>query len=125
MPGGDRTGPRGLGPRTGRAAGYCAGYPVPGYANPSAGYGRGFGFGRGRGFGRGWGRGRGFWGRGYYPEPYYEPAPYYPPYQQQVSPEPSKEEKAYLEDMVKGLEEELKAIKERLQELSKEKREAP
>lgn len=130
MPGGDRTGPRGLGPRTGRAAGYCAGYPVPGYANPSVpGYGRGFGYGRGggRGYGRGyWGRGRGFWGRGYCPEPYYEPAPYYPPYQQQVSPEPSRdEEKAYLEDMIKGLEEELKAIKERLQDLSKEKREAP
>jgi hypothetical protein len=35
---------------TGRAAGYCAGYSVPGYANP----------GPGRGFGRGfWGRGRG------------------------------------------------------------------
>ena len=61
MPGGDRTGPRGLGPRTGRAAGYCAGYAVPGYMNPDVpGYGRGFGFGRGRGFGRGFrGRGRG------------------------------------------------------------------
>ena len=128
MPGGDRTGPRGLGPRTGRAAGYCAGYPVPGYMNPDVpGYGRGFGFGRGRGFGRGfWGRGRGFWRRGYYPEPYYEPAPYYPPYQQQVSSEQAREEeKAYLEDMVKGLEEELKAIREKLQEFSKEKKEAP
>jgi hypothetical protein len=37
---------------TGRAAGYCAGYPVPGYASP--GGGRGFwGFGRGRGGGYG------------------------------------------------------------------------
>jgi len=34
MPGGDRTGPAGMGPMTGRAAGYCAGYPVPGYLNP-------------------------------------------------------------------------------------------
>lgn len=34
MPGGDRTGPMGMGPMTGRAAGYCAGYPVPGYTNP-------------------------------------------------------------------------------------------
>ncbi|NIW15542.1 MAG: hypothetical protein GWN31_16790, partial [Candidatus Thorarchaeota archaeon] len=33
MPRGDRTGPWGLGPRTGRAAGYCAGYPVPGFMN--------------------------------------------------------------------------------------------
>ncbi len=49
MPGGDRTGPRGAGPMSGKAAGYCAGYPVPGYANSLGGYGRG---------GRGWGRGR-------------------------------------------------------------------
>jgi len=34
MPGGDGTGPMGLGPMTGRAAGYCAGYPVPGYMRP-------------------------------------------------------------------------------------------
>lgn len=53
MPFGDRTGPLGLGPMTGRAAGYCAGYPVPGYLNPIPGRG----FGRGAGFGGG-GRGR-------------------------------------------------------------------
>jgi len=35
MPGGDRTGPAGMGPMTGRAAGYCAGYNVPGYMNPA------------------------------------------------------------------------------------------
>lgn len=51
MPGGDGTGPAGLGPMTGRAAGYCAGSPAPGYMS---GGGRGFwGFGRGGG-GRGW-----------------------------------------------------------------------
>ena len=33
MPAGDGTGPLGFGPMTGRGAGYCAGYPVPGYAN--------------------------------------------------------------------------------------------
>ncbi|MBC8461292.1 MAG: DUF5320 domain-containing protein, partial [Deltaproteobacteria bacterium] len=33
MPGGDGTGPAGLGPMTGRAAGYCAGFPAPGFAN--------------------------------------------------------------------------------------------
>ena len=119
MPGGDRTGPLGRGPMTGRALGYCTGYSVPGYANP--GLGRGFGRGWGRGFGRGfWGRGRGFWWRGY-GDPYYLPQPSIGVY-----PQPSKdEEKAYLGDMVKGLEEELKAIRERLQELSKEKKEAP
>jgi len=55
MPGGDGTGPAGLGPMTGRAAGYCAGYPAPGYMNGvgGRGFGRGRGFG-GRGGGRGW-----------------------------------------------------------------------
>jgi hypothetical protein len=41
MPGRDRTGPRGSGPMMGRRAGYCAGYILPGYANP--GYGMRFG----------------------------------------------------------------------------------
>ncbi|HUU03459.1 MAG TPA: DUF5320 domain-containing protein [Myxococcota bacterium] len=56
MPGGDRTGPMGQGPRTGRAAGYCAGYDRPGYVN---GYGGGYGWGHGRGhrWGRGYDRG--------------------------------------------------------------------
>ena len=59
MPGGNGTGPTGMGPMTGRAAGYCAGYSMPGFANPMGG--RGFG-GGGGGFGRG-GGGRGGWGR--------------------------------------------------------------
>ena len=50
MPWGDGTGPGGMGPMTGRAAGYCAGYPVPGFVNAIPG-------------GGGWGRGRGGWGR--------------------------------------------------------------
>lgn len=54
MPYGDGTGPTGFGPMTGRAAGFCAGYSVPGYTNPV--FGRGF-FGRGRGMGLGRGRG--------------------------------------------------------------------
>ena len=116
MPGGDRTGPWGLGPRTGRAAGYCAGYNMPGYANPI--FGRRFGRGFGRGFRRGYfGRGRGFGWRGIYPYP----APYNP----EVNQEPNiEEEKAYLEDIVKSLEEEMKMIRQRLQELSKENKEA-
>lgn len=84
MPGGDRTGPAGLGPMTGRGAGYCAGYGMPGYANPYGG--RGF-WGRGW-FGRGGGRGWRNWryGAGYmgawpvYGMPYAGAAgyPYYP-----------------------------------------------
>jgi len=56
MPGGDGTGPMGMGPMTGRAAGFCAGFPVPGHMNPMPGRGLGRGF-FGRGFG---GRGRGW-----------------------------------------------------------------
>ena len=43
MPGGDRTGPRGFGPMTGRRAGYCAGYDRPGFDNPHPGYGMRYG----------------------------------------------------------------------------------
>ena len=47
MPRGDRTGPQGMGPMTGRGAGFCAGYSNPGVVS---GYGRRFG----RGGGWGW-----------------------------------------------------------------------
>ena len=54
MPRGDRTGPFGEGPKTGRQLGFCADYDHPGYArSPGWGLGRGFfrhGVGRGRGF---------------------------------------------------------------------------
>ncbi|MCD4778924.1 MAG: DUF5320 domain-containing protein [Candidatus Omnitrophica bacterium] len=56
MPGGDRTGPTGMGPMTGRGAGRCSGFPISGYANTMPGGS----FSRGRGFGRGFGRGLGF-----------------------------------------------------------------
>jgi hypothetical protein len=64
MPRGDRTGPDGLGPMTGRALGYCAGYDRPGFTQGYGGLGRAWGFGGGRGRGRGFGRGYGF--AGYY-----------------------------------------------------------
>jgi len=54
MPGGNGTGPMGMGPMTGRAAGFCAGYASPGFANSALGFGR-------RLFGRGGGRGRRNW----------------------------------------------------------------
>lgn len=59
MPGGDGTGPAGMGPMTGRGAGYCNRYPFPGFANPMPGWGYGFGFGQGRGMGLGFRGGRG------------------------------------------------------------------
>jgi len=61
MPGGDRTGPLGLGPATGRGAGYCRGNAGVGFADRgSAGFGRG-------GNGRRWRNqfcATGFWGPG-------------------------------------------------------------
>ena len=57
MPRGDSTGPMGMGAMTGRQAGYCAGYNMPGYLNNACGRGMGMGFGRGANFG---GRGGGF-----------------------------------------------------------------
>jgi hypothetical protein len=96
---------------TGRALGYCNGYDSPGFTR---GVPRGRGFGFRRGFGRGWGRG--FWQRRSYP--YYEPAPYYPGAYLEPRGE---EEKSHLENLVKDLEEELKAVRDRIQELSKEK----
>ncbi len=53
MPGGDRTGPLGFGPRTGRALGYCSGSQFPGYV--SGWRGRSLGYGRGVGRFGGWG----------------------------------------------------------------------
>jgi hypothetical protein len=108
MPAGDGTGPQGRGPMTGRAAGFCAGFSGPGYANSDAV--RGFGRGVGRGFGRGyWGR-RMFWRGSHYPS------------NQGFFPTPTKdEEKNYLENMVKGLEAEIKDIRDRIKQLSEEK----
>mgnify|MGYP002386463640 CR=1 FL=1 len=53
MPGRDRTGPLGAGPRTGRGMGYCSGYDQAGSATPPAMWQGGIGFGR-CGVGRGW-----------------------------------------------------------------------
>jgi hypothetical protein len=113
MPGGDGTGPLGHGPMTGGGFGFCAGFSNPVNANP--GIGRGLGRGRGRGLRRvSWGRGgRGFFGRGFYQDPYYH------------SVQSREEEKVYLENMVKGLEEEISSIRERIKILSKEKKENP
>ncbi len=106
MPRGDGTGPRGLGPMTGRAAGYCAGYSVPGYMNPYEGR-SGLGFGYGRGYGRGFGRGM---GRGYgraYGGGFYQP------------PVEPKQEMEMLAEEAKALKEQLDSINKRITELEK------
>ena len=120
MPGGDGTGPMGMGPMIGRAAGFCAGYGMPGYMNPIPGRGYGMGFGRGRGFwGRGGGRGRGFWGRGWGA---WGGVPYGAPYAAPYAAGPTKEQEL---DMLKGQAEQFEAalgdIRKRLQEIESDK----
>ena len=125
MPGGDGTGPGGMGPMTGRAAGFCAGYPTPGYMNPVGG--RGFrGGGRGGGFGRGFGRGFG-WGRAGYGWPgwggYANPYAGYPaayPTSLDVAPSPEHEKEA-LKQQAQYLQQSLESIGKRIEELEKEK----
>lgn len=110
MPGGDGTGPLGLGPMTGRAAGYCAGYPVPGYMNPIPGRGFG-GWGRGLGWGRGWGA-RAAWGVPPAGWPGYGATPY-------GWPQPTPEQEAdALKRQAEFLQGQLDAIQKRLDELA-------
>lgn len=98
---------------TGRAAGFCAGYQVPGYMNP---VGRGGFFGRGRGFfGGGRGRRNRFyatglpgWARAGYPVNFTD----FPPNEQET--QVLKQQANYLKDS-------LNAITKRLEELEKEK----
>lgn len=101
---------------SGRAAGFCAGYGMPGYANPASGRGLGMGFGRGRGSGRGfggggWGRRNwfnaagvpGWMGYGSYAAPYQAPD--------------AETEKQVLKSEAKAVRAELEAIDKRLAEL--------
>ncbi|HDS01463.1 MAG TPA: hypothetical protein ENO22_01020 [candidate division Zixibacteria bacterium] len=130
MPGGDRTGPLGLGPRTGRAAGYCSGYPAPGYANNrfGRGYGFGFGFGRGRGFGRGLGMGygRGWRHRNFAYGAYDIDYPYDPDYRdypeaQARSADITKDELRYLRREARDLNKTLDDINARIKDLEEKK----
>lgn len=97
MPRGDGTGPAGMGPLTGRGAGFCNGYDAPGYANYT-GFGRGFG----RGFRRMFYAGAApRWGRVGYPT-------YDIPY------EPVVDEKKVLKEQEDFLEGQLEQVKKRL-----------
>lgn len=131
MPRGDGTGPRGMGPMTGRAAGYCAGYSAPGYANPISGRGRGFavpagrqGYGRGRGYGWGrGGRGRQDW-VGYGPAwgyPYGDGLDYANPGASEFTPQ---QEAEMLKREAKAMQGEIDSINQRITELESAAKEA-
>jgi len=103
MPRGDRTGPMGVGPMTGRRAGYCAGYGTPGFANPAAPwYGAGYGF---RGGGRGW--------RNMY---YATGLPGWQRYAY-IPPAPPQEDAETLKAQANWLKDQLGAINKRIEEL--------
>ena len=121
MPRFDGTGPQGMGPMTGRGAGYCAGYDVPAYGNPMPG--RGFGMGWGRGGGRGRGRrwrhwyyatGVPGWARFGYAPAWGAPAAPYGPYAAPPTPE---QETEFLKSQAEWLKEQLDAITSRIEEL--------
>jgi len=95
MPFGDRTGPMGLGPMTGRGAGFCAGFGRPGFTNPIPG--RRFGFGRGIPYGH----------------------PYAGSYGYPWGAMPKEEELRMLEEQARAMESDLNAIGKRLEELRK------
>ena len=136
MPRGDGTGPAGMGSMTGRAAGYCSGYSVPGFANPIGG--RYSGIGRGAFGGRG-SRGRGYrnwyqatglpgWNRyntgmpawgGISAQPVY---PYADPYTgPAVTPD---QEKEMLKEQADLLKQRLEDMQARVEELEKEEKES-
>ena len=127
MPRGDGTGPGGMGPMTGRAAGYCAGLQTPGFANPIPGRGYGGGGRGGGGFGRGrrnqfFATGLPGWQRSGAGSPAYGgPIPYGPPRGNFYGPTVSKEQEL---DMLKGqaeqLEDALGSLKQRITELEAE-----
>jgi len=107
---------------TGRGAGYCAGYGVPGYANLVRGRGFGMGWGRGGG-GRGWrhwyyATGLPGWARfGYAPAWGPSPAVAYGPY---AAPPTSEQEVEFLKTQAEWLQQQLDAISQRIAGLEQE-----
>jgi len=120
MPFGDRTGPAGLGPRTGRGAGYCAGFGVPGFLNRGVGFG--FFGGRGGG-GRGWrnwfyATGLTGWQRaGLWPWAGVGRAGFWPWCWPPYAGAPPEQEAAALKGLAERLEGALEGIRKRLEEL--------
>ncbi|NOR84720.1 hypothetical protein GQ473_01240 [archaeon] len=103
MPGGDGTGPRGMGPMTGRRAGYCTGYNLPGYANAIQGRGAcGMG-------GRFFARGRGFGADFFQKEIPAAPVPQQPSKEERI--QAMEQQKAAIEEGLKQIEKELNELK--------------
>ena len=110
MPKGDQTGPYGYGPMSGRGAGFCAGYDMPGYAHPGM-------FGRGMRM-RAWG-GRGMRHRFYTGgrHGWMGNAAYAVPYPVDVTPE---EKQDMLKTREAWLKEQLEEVRQDLSEVDKD-----
>lgn len=117
MPGGDRSGPTGLGETTGRGAGYCGGFGAPGFENPAprSGFGRRFLRYRGA-FCYGSGRGRHGYRNIYYATglPHSARSFGYAARYQEPDPEIEKRE---LKNEARILKSEMDAIQKRLEEI--------
>jgi len=109
MPGGDRTGPVGEGPMTGRGAGYCSGAGQPGYASS----------GRMPYYGRGGRFGRGFRGRGFRQTPYMAGRPWRMRFAADYRELPPVDESEMLRGYAEDLKRELEDINRRLDSLKK------
>jgi len=117
MPRGDRTGPYGAGPRTGRGLGYCAGYDTPGFTKGRGlGLGRGFGLGMGRGLGLRWGHRGGPGGFRTWAFAGGVPPAYMPPAPPQITKEQQKE---FVEQEIDFLSKQVEALKKQLEDLEK------
>jgi len=112
-------GPDGMGPMTGRGAGYCAGSGMPGYMNAAGGRGLGAGFGRrggwGGSFGAGRGRRLGFFSTGL--PGFARFGANAPVGGQNPDPETTRQ---FLKSQADSLQSELEAVKQRLSELEQE-----
>ena len=106
MPRGDGTGPMGNGPMTGRGAGFCAGFAVPGVASALGRFGGFGGFGCRRGVGGGM-RGAGMQARNrFMAQPYGEVG------------FTTANEKELLSRQMNALETQIQQVKQRLEQLS-------
>ncbi|MBN2354685.1 DUF5320 domain-containing protein [candidate division KSB1 bacterium] len=113
MPFGDGTGPMGMGPMSGRAAGYCSGYGAPGYMNRW--------YGRGGGFGRGGGRGHRHWFYATGLTGWQRAQMYYPPYAPQVPYAGAwnrEQEMEYLKAQAENMQNALEEIRKRIEDLA-------
>jgi hypothetical protein len=121
MPKGDKSGPVGQGPMTGRAEGFCTGHPSPGYMNPGGKLsGRRFFRGRGRGMMHGhwfYTAGHPGWVRHdlYHPAWDIEPVSY----PEEIEPD---EESKMLSEQADYLKQQLEDIQKRLSELESQKK---